>query len=284
MVGERVTWNATAADVGAAPVYQFSAAGHGGAFRVLRDFSPASSFAWTPMQEGSYDIKVTVKDGYQATDTATAVVTDEVASRVTGPQAVVTPTLHPLVALYSVPPSTAGTVLVQFAPAGANPSWRNTDARPVEPGKSTNISVAGMLPNTTYQMRHVFSDGTGSAPLLFTTGALPSTLTFSTFTVDQPPGPGSDPDQDMVFHSLTGPAANSSRAPNPTATDLSGRVEWYYDPQQSGLGITTFTIGTLLPGGTLLGAGSDSFSVRNNQDVPRETAAPACRGRHRPWP
>jgi hypothetical protein len=95
-------------------------------------------------------------------------------------------------------------------------------------------------------------------------------LTFSTFTVDQPPGPGSDPDQDMIFHSLTGATANSNRVPNPIATDLSGRVEWYYDPQQSGLGITTFSIGTLLPGGTLLGAGNDRFSVRNNQDVLRE--------------
>src|SRR5262245_64978984 len=65
LVGERVTWTATAADCGAAPVYQFSAAPHGATFHVVRDFSPANSFAWTPMQEGSYDIEVTVKDGYQ---------------------------------------------------------------------------------------------------------------------------------------------------------------------------------------------------------------------------
>ena len=91
----------------------------------------------------------------------------------TGSQAVVTPTANPLVALYSVPPSSAETVFVQFAVAGDNPAWRNTDARAVVPGKSTNFFVAGMLPNTTYQMRHVFSDGTGSAPVLFTTGACP---------------------------------------------------------------------------------------------------------------
>jgi hypothetical protein len=270
LVGERVAWTATAADCGAAPVYQFSAAPHGGAFHVVRDFSPANTFAWTPMQEGIYDIKVTVKDGYQAAETTSAVAPDAVASRVTGAQAVVTPTANPLVALYSVPPSSAETVFVQFAVAGDHPAWRNTDARAVVPGKSTNFFVAGMLPNTTYQLRHVFSDGTGSAPLLFTTGALPSTLTFSTFTVDQPPGPESDTDQDMIFHSLIGPAANGNRVPNPIATDLSGRVEWYYDPQQSGLGITTFSIGTLLPGGTLLGVGNDRFSVRNNQDVLRE--------------
>src|SRR5262249_47329597 len=176
LVGERVTWTATASDVGASPVYQFSAALHGGAFHVVRDFSPTNTFAWTPMQEDGYDIEVTVKDGYQASETTSAVVADAAGSRVAGSQAVVTPTLNPLVALYSVPPSSAATVFVQFAAAGDHPAWRNTDARAVVPGKSTNFYVAGMLPNTTYQMRHVFSDGTGSAPLLFTTGALPSTL------------------------------------------------------------------------------------------------------------
>src|SRR5262245_18477600 len=39
LVGERVTLTATATDFGAAPVYQFSAAPHGGAFHVVRDFS-----------------------------------------------------------------------------------------------------------------------------------------------------------------------------------------------------------------------------------------------------
>src|SRR5262249_61570821 len=104
------------------------------------------------------------------------------------------------------------------------------------------------------------SDGTGSAPLLFTTGALPSTLTFPTLTVSQPPGPGSDTDQDMVFHSLAGPALTGNRVPNPIATDLSGRVERYYDHQQSGLAITTMSSGTLLPGGTVIGTSRHGYS------------------------
>jgi hypothetical protein len=270
LVGERVTWTATATGVWAAPIYQFSAATRGGAFHVLREYSPTDTFTWTPMREGDYDIRVTVKDGYQAGETASAVVTEGVGSLVTGSQAVVTPSLNPLVALYSVPPTSAEAVRVQFAPAGANPAWRDTDARAVVPGTSTNVFVAGMLPNTTYQMRHVFSDGTGSAPLLFTTGSLPSTLTIPALTATQPPGPGSDPDQDMVFHSLSGPALSGNRVPSPIATDLSGRVEWYYDTQQSGLGITNMNPGTLLPGGTVVGFGNDRFSVRNNRDVVRE--------------
>src|SRR5262245_47656079 len=76
LVGERITWTATAADCGAANVYQFSAASNGSGLRVMRDFSPSNSFAWTPMQEGAYDIQVTVKDGYQATEITSAGVAD----------------------------------------------------------------------------------------------------------------------------------------------------------------------------------------------------------------
>src|SRR5437773_736632 len=246
LVGEGISWTATATDCGTTPVYQFSVAPDGGAFRVVRDFSPANAFAWTPMQEGAYDIEVTVKDGYQATETTTAVMADAVASRVTGSEAVITPTLNPLVALYSAPPSSSASVFVQFSVAGDSPSWRNTNTLPVAPGKSTNFFVAGMLPNTTYEMRDVRSDGTGSAPLLFTTGAIPSTLTFPAFTVQQPPGPGSDPDQDMIFHQLS---KSPSNAPNPLATDLQGQVVWYYDVSHSGLTLT-FPGQSLVPGGT----------------------------------
>src|SRR5262245_36193720 len=256
LVGERVTWTATATDVGATPVYQFSAATHGGALHVVRDFSPASSFIWTPMQEGSYDIQVAVKDGYQATDTTSAVVTDDVTSRVTGSDAVVTTTSNPLVALYSVPPSSAATVFVQFAVAGDHPAWRNTDTRAVVPSKSTNVFVAGMLPSTTYEMRHVFSDGTGSAPVLFTTGSIPSTLTIPAFTVRQPPGAASDQDQDVVFHQRTRGAAN---APPLIATNLDGQVMWYYN--LTGSGFTLNKAGrTLVPGGTLLLNGVDQYT------------------------
>jgi arylsulfate sulfotransferase len=258
LVGERVTWTATATDVGANPVYQFSAATHGGAFHVVRDFSTTSSFAWTPMQEGAYDIQVVVKDGYQGTETASAVAVDDVASRVSASEAVVTSTANPLVALYCVPPASAETVFVQFAPAGDNPAWRNTDIRPTEPGKSTNFFVAGMLPNTTYQMRHVFSDGTGSDPVLFTTGSIPSTLTFPARTVPQSPGPGSDLSLDMLFQSLARPGPNM---PYVFATDLAGRITWYYDSPQAGFVANIPAQGaTLLPGGSILVMGGDSLA------------------------
>lgn len=260
LVGEPIVWTATADDCGAAPVYQFSTAVHGGAFHVVRDFSPDNDFVWTPTQEGTYDVEVTVKDGYQATETSSAIVVDEVASRVAGSQAVITPTANPLVALYSAPPSSADTVFVQFAVAGDQPAWRNTDARPVEPGKSTNFFVAGMLPDTTYQMRHVFSDGTGSAPLLFTTGSIPASLTIPAFSVLQTPGDGSDLDQDMLFHERI---RNTPDAPPLLATDLAGQVTWYYDLSDSGFDLTKAGQ-SLVPGGTLLLNGVDPYTPKTD--------------------
>jgi hypothetical protein len=266
-VGERVTWTATAVDVGAAPVYQFSAAPYGDAFHIVRDFSPANTFTWTPMVEGAYDIEVAVKDGYQATEITSAVVPDDVASRVTGAQAVVSPTPNPLVALYSVPPSSAATVFIQFAAAGDHPDWRNTDARAVVPGKSTNVFVAGMLPNTTYEMRHVFSDGTGSAPLYFTTGTIPASLSIPAYTVRQSPGSGSDTEEDMVFQVRPRTPIGS---PPIIATDLAGHVMWYYDLSGSGFTLTK-TSQTLIPGGTLLTNGADRYTpVPTAPDVLRE--------------
>jgi arylsulfate sulfotransferase len=267
LVGQPVTWTATVADAPPGTVYQFSVGAPGGPFQVARDFSPDDHFTWAPMREGTYRIRVAVKDGFAAADAQSAVVPDEVDSRVTGGEPVISPTANPLVALYSVPPGPKGTVHVEFAAAGDNPSWRSTDERPSLPARSTNFFIAGMLPNTTYEMRNVFSDGTASAPRPFTTGGLPPNLAFPSFTVRQPPGPGSDLDQDMFFHQFPNAPGN---VPNPLATDLSGRVVWYYDVSQSGL-TRTYVGQSLAPGGTVLVLGVDAHApLPGTLDVLRE--------------
>lgn len=271
-IGAPITWAATASDLGANPVYQFRVGPEHGPLGVVRDFSLSSSFSWTPMEEGTYDIQVIAKQGFNATRVESSDVLDVVNSRVTGAEAVITPTSNPLVALYSVPPTRPGpgphgSVHVEFSVAGDQPSWRSTNELPSKPGESTNFFVAGMLPNTTYEMRDVFSDGATSSPLLFTTGNLPTTLAFPTFTVQQSPGPESDGDQDMVFHQLIKAPSN---VPNPLATDLQGRVEWYYDVSHSGL---TFTQAgqSLVPGGTVLLIGIDHDSpLPGSRNILRE--------------
>ncbi len=257
LVGERITWTATAANCGAAPVYQFGVAARGHhRFAMARDFSLDNSFAWAPMQEGDYAIRVKVKDGFDAVQATAAVEPIEVVSRVSGDDAVVTPTLNPLVALYSAPACRHGAVRVRFRPAGGptNAPWTSTNTLPCVRGQSRNFVVAGMRANTTYEMSHGRSDdGDG---LLFTTGAPPATLSIPTFTIPQAPGPGAELRRNLLYHNLAArPAAN---AVNLLATDLSGELVWYYDTLESGL----ITIG--MPGsaplsrGTVLLGGRDS--------------------------
>ncbi len=148
LVGERIAWSATATDCGVNPVYQFRVGPTGSPLRVVRDFSPANTFVWTPMQEGRYDVRVTVKDGYQAKEATSATVADAVNSRVSGRRAVITPTLNPLVALYSAPPCSDGTIHVQFSLAGHHPDWRSTNTLPCEPARhcSGKVAVVGHTP------------------------------------------------------------------------------------------------------------------------------------------
>ena len=199
LAGERMTWTATAANCGAAPVYQFAVdAGvedrdHGGwerergrqRFAIVRDFSLDASFKWAPMEEGRYEIKVEVKDGFDAVTATSAVVSYDVNSRVTGDDAVISPTLNPLVALYSAPPCRHGDIRVRFRPAGgpAHAEWTSTNALPCERGQSRNFVVAGMLANTTYEMVHRGGDDDDATPLLFTTGTPPATLSIPAFTL-----------------------------------------------------------------------------------------------------
>jgi arylsulfate sulfotransferase len=272
-VGERMTWTATGSNCGTAPVYRFDVAARaeGGdgkgsepergrrGFAVVRDFSLDNSFAWAPMQEGGYEIRVEVKDGFDAVPATSAVVSDQVTSRVTGDNAVVTPTRNPLVALYSAPPCEHGAVRVRFRPASA-PSeapWTSTNTLPCVPGLSRNFVVAGMRANTTYEMFH---RGTGQedapvASLFFTTGAPPATLSIPLFTVREAPAPGADLRRELIYHNLASrPAAN---AVNLLATDLSAGLVWYYDPLASGLIGIGLPGSAPLPKGTVLLGGRD---------------------------
>ncbi len=209
------------------------------------------------MQEGTYDIGVVVKSSYSATTVDAATASYTVLSRVTGNTAVISPTTNPLVALYSAPPSSGTSMYVQFAQVGPGPSWTDTAAQPIAPGQSTNFLVAGMLPNTTYLMRDVLNNGTTSVPLPFTTGSLPTDLVFPTVTDPQPPTASTDLTENMIYH--TGVGGSTNKDVEVFSTDLSGNVNWFYDPVANNFpayGPTLVPGGTvLLLGGTYSGAG-----------------------------
>jgi hypothetical protein len=255
LVGLPVVWTATANGDGPSPVYQFRVGPAGGAALVVQDYSLSNTFTWNPMQQGSFEIQVTVKGSFGAStgESATASYTAE--SRVVGTSAVISPTSNPLVALYSAPPSPGGSMYVQFSPAGPTLSWRSSAPLPIVPGVSTNFLVAAMLPNTTYVMRHVLDNGTVSTPLSFTTGSLPTNVAFPTFTVQRAPSPGTDLTQDTVLH------FGIARGPNVVdtlATDLRGNIDWYYDPVANNFP----SFGTsLAPGGMVYLIGGNIFGA-----------------------
>jgi hypothetical protein len=145
LVGELVVWTTTATNCGAAPVYQYKVASASPRFRMARDFSLANTLAWAPLQEGSYATMVTVKSDFNAADSTSAVASFAIHSLLTGGQAVVTPTLNPLVALYSVPPCDEESIYAKFRPVSVTNDlpWKTTNKLPCVRGQSRNFLVAG---------------------------------------------------------------------------------------------------------------------------------------------
>jgi hypothetical protein len=219
-VGSPVSLTATSSGLGSNPVYQFSVGLQGGALHVVCDYSASNTFTWNPMQQGTYNIQVVVKDGFVGSTTESTSATYTAQTCVTGDSAVASPMANPLVALYSAPPSPGATMYVQFAEQGPTLSWQNTSSLPIVPGESTNFIVAGMLPNTTYLVRDVLDDGTVSVPVEFTTGSLPANLDFPTFTVVQAPAAGMDLGEGVIFH-----AGAFGNTIDTVATDLSGNIK-----------------------------------------------------------
>jgi arylsulfate sulfotransferase len=262
-VGSPVIWTATSHGEGSKPVYRFSVQQQGGGFQVVRDFSSSNRFTWNPMQEGTYQVRVDVKAGFGASKSEFAIATYTPQTNVVGGSAVVRAMANPLVALYSAPPSPGASMYVQFAEQGPTLSWQNSSPLPIVPGESTNFIVAGMLPDTTYLMRHVLNDGTVSAPVSFTTGSLPAKLQFPTFTVVQAPAAGTDLSQSMIFHA----GLPSGKTVNTLATDLNGNVTWYYDAAANGF---PSYAQNLEPGGTVMMLGGNAVGVVSGYNTLRQ--------------
>jgi arylsulfate sulfotransferase len=265
--GTPILWTATAPGL-KNPVYRFSAGPMDGPSTVVRDFSRSPSFTWAPMRQGEYQVQATVKDGFGAASTTNATAGFTISSRVTGQSPVVNPTANPLVALYSAPACSGGTLLVQFKPATGAAPWQPTAPQPCLSGQSLNVLVAGMRAGTRYMLRDVVTangKSTTSAPVTFTTGKPPAGLRIAAFSVKMPATAQADLTLPVIFHALN-PDPSPTLA-NPIATDLSGNLVWYYDSLHSGLGAIWPV--NMLPGGTFLMFGRDRYRA-NGDDVLRE--------------
>ncbi len=229
LVGSPIVWTAEASGHGETPVYQFRVTPVGGESEVVCDYGPSKTMTWAPPSEGRYVVSVAVKSGHDAAaaEAEFASVVQNVRPRVGRAGAAINRTANPLVALYSIAPGPATSYYIQYKPQGSAEPWSETTPQATIPGKTTNVLVAGLRPDTTYVMRHVRADGASSVPRTFRTGALPTNLTFPTFNVLQPPAADTDPAIDTVFHIGVNPPQGTV---NTLATDLAGNIVWYYNP------------------------------------------------------
>lgn len=220
-VGTPVTWTATAGGVDTtSALYRFSVSAPGGETRILQDYSPWVAFRWTTLQEGQYQITVSVT---AASMTASASSPYTFVSRVTGNSPVVSSTRHPLVALYSAPPCNAGEVRVLYQRVGSS-IRQSTPPQTCQPGKSLNFYVAGLRGNSSYvlqQQTNVNGVDTPGPQLSFQSG-IPS-FTMPAASIPRPADASTSPDPVLLTALLPVGSAPSGAM----ATDLEGNLIWY---------------------------------------------------------
>jgi hypothetical protein len=242
-------------------VARYSVSVNGGPFRIVRDFSQQAIFAWAPeLFEQSATIRVAVRNN-ETKATAQDELPFQIVSRVKGSTPVVTPTAHPLVALFSAPPCSAGNQFrVAFAADGEE-SISRTPAQPCRGPVSSNVYVAGMRADKDYRLHEeLITDGsvkTGD-PLPFHTGMLDGNLNPVSISVPRASGSAA-PHPVLICGALS-----RDGAARPLATDLDGRVIW----QMRSPGLLT----RVIPGGRflVLADGVNSANTTRDEQVLRE--------------
>jgi len=225
-LGTVISWKANSNDVNAGPLlYRFSAASARGSLQVVKDFSSSNQFDWTTIDsEGLYIIQVDVFN--RATgEIATASSPYEMLP-LAGQDPVISPTVNPLVFIYSAPPcANGGQMHVNFSRVDAVGPLQTTKALPCRSGSTMNFYLAGMQASSAYFVEHVVTQPTSpttAGPLMeLTTGDIPtaiSTLAAAKQRVLQSSFSGAT---DWIL--LQGPLSSP-----PFATDLSGNIVWYY--------------------------------------------------------
>jgi hypothetical protein len=222
-----------------------------GPFRMLRDFSQDPTFSWSPeLYEHEARVRVTVRNA-RSKETADAELPFRIVARVKDSNAIVTPTSHPLVALFSSPAcAEGGQFRVAFRREGDEVSTR-TPAEPCRGATSNNVYVAGMHPDSEYEMRAEWLTGDSVKPgawIHFHTGFLDGR--FPPVETQTPRAAGKTPAESIVIRSMIDPWRS-------TATDLDGNVVWYLNPPS-----TTF-LTRILPGGRFLALADGANSVND---------------------
>src|SRR5207248_199414 len=185
--------------------YRFSIADQGDTFRIVRDFSSGSEFAWRPeLYEHDARVKVTVLNT-KTKQTSDAETPFRIIPRVSGENPVALHTAHPLVALSSSPACPDGSQFrVAFQRRGET-TMRRTGLSPCHASHTSNQYVAGMRPDSDYTLRTEILTGdrtqTGAA-VEFRTGMVNET--FGRFSVAVPPGAQASQSEPFILFNSPG--------------------------------------------------------------------------------
>lgn len=246
-VGRTVIWSVGTGDPGAFD-YRLSVGRDGGTPRVVYDYGAKSAFEWTPIDDGAYQVVASLRHRGDGSVTELAQQFLVLPRAFTEP--VITPTDHPLVALYSAPPCPPGRYMRVHFSTRFPRKYAATDLKACDGLHSMNFYLAGMMANRTYAVQHEERDLLGlsrsTGPVLaHATGSLPPGL--ANLTPVPPIGAGVSATEGVI---LVSPIIfpGDLRPQVPLATDLAGRVLWYYDRDPD----SRPQVWRPLPGGTLL--------------------------------
>jgi arylsulfate sulfotransferase len=238
-VGDTVVWQATVSDSAPGTLWcRFRVRPPGGVFQTVVDFGPQTSFQWTPVEyEGRFEVEVSARNRDTGEERRTSEFYDVLSRVRDGPAPVVSPTLHPLVFLYSAPEcAPGGRMRVEFESRRGDRVA--TPAKPCVAGRSMNFLLAGMRSEAEYTVRHIVETPAGDVPgPSLTLTPLPFAYTFFAYRLMTPPAPAATLPVLLQSTTLGGRAV---------ATDLEGNLLWFYREE-----LTFLT--RPLAGGTILG-------------------------------
>ena len=219
LLGTTVTWDAAVPDMLPGSVwYRYRVRGPRDAdFRIVRDFSPQTSFQWTPaLSDGNYEVEITARN-IETGELAVDVQSFPLYSFGSGWPAI-QPTKNALVYLYSGPGCKLGDRMTVAFESRSRGERTTTSAQTCD-GRGMHHYLAGLRANTEYAVQHTIESGDGTrtlGPVLsFSTGALP---------FDPPPTvvrqkvPDSEP-QSLLFQNRLFDWS--------VVTDADGEVVWY---------------------------------------------------------
>jgi hypothetical protein len=226
--GTPVVWTATPATPGTWR-YAFSVARDADPARVVRGRDDSATFTWVPLDEATYTISVTATSEDGETTLSGAAAFDAVAAT-NGDAPALWVTGHPLVGLLGVPACTQDTFLARFRPTGTSGDWVDSLPRPCRGTGGAALWVAGLRPETSYDVQPVYVTGdtevTGDT-LTFETGAVDRAL--PTMSVTRGTTSATSQEPFTLWSAVL--STDSDGIPIPMATDLEGDVVWYYqDP------------------------------------------------------